>query len=402
MDDGPPVVDEPLGMQRPSAEDLRVVTYNVHFDSPWDAGQGVRFGRQLAAVAPDILNFQEIYDHSVQQTVAFVGDWVPPNQGGSWHGAGNGDCITVSRYPVVGSWPLDGNVAVLLDATSKLGTQILVVNAHLPCCADEEGRQREIDRILSFLRDAKTPGGLLELAEETPFLIAGDLNLVGYAATLQSLLTGDVSDEGTYGPDFPPDWDGSDLGSVFWRQTELRMGYSWRDDGGSFWPGHLDYLIHTDSVLALTGRFVLYTPEMSPESLAAHGLQPTDSQASDHLLGCADFRPDGPGDVADIPTGIRRPDLHMFPNPLVGKGWLSLEMVAAGDVRLEVFDASGRRVAQPAGSGWVSLSKGTWNLRWEARDGAGAALAGGTYFVRARVKEPRGRTEADGKWLVLR
>lgn len=66
------------------------------------------------------------------------------------------------------------------------------------------------------------------------------------------------------------------------------MGYTWRADGSSFWPGQLDYFIYSDSVLELRNNYLLYTPEMSdPQSL---GLAASDSLASDHLVFVVDFR----------------------------------------------------------------------------------------------------------------
>ncbi len=68
------------------------------------------------------------------------------------------------------------------------------------------------------------------------------------------------------------------------------MGYTWRNDNSSFWPGHLDYQIYTDGVLNVRNHFILYTPEMSAGNLNTYGLAVTDSLASDHLLFCADYR----------------------------------------------------------------------------------------------------------------
>jgi hypothetical protein len=295
--DLPPELVIPL--QRTCSADLRITTHNVLSDSPWDGGQESRFGRQLAAVAPDILNFQEIYDHSATQTAELVGRWVPLGPGESWHSAGNADCKTVSRYEIVDSWNVDANLAVLLDTTAVLGHELLIINAHLPCCDNDAGRQEEIDQIMAFIRDAQEPGGVLDLAPNTPILITGDLNLVGLSQQLTSLLTGDIVDEGTFGPDFTPDWDGSELANLIPRQTEKRMAYTWRNDSSSYWPGQLDYVIYADSVLLTGNSFVLYTPEMSPANLSAYGLLSTDSLASDHLLFCVDFRAvdANPGDL---------------------------------------------------------------------------------------------------------
>jgi endonuclease/exonuclease/phosphatase family metal-dependent hydrolase len=255
-------------------------------DSPWDGGEAPRFERLVAAADPDIICFQEIYDHSASQTAALVGSWLS----GTWNAAANTDCKTVTRWPILASWPVGNELATLIDAQATLGGELLVVNAHLPCCSADGARQDAVDKIMAFVRDARTPGGQLDLDPDTPIVITGDLNLVGFARQLETLLTGDIADEGTYGSDFAPDWDGTGLLDVVARQTEKRMGYTWRRDTSSFWPGRLDFIIATDSVAGVGNRFILYTPEMSAGELAANGLLTGDSHASDHLLLAADLR----------------------------------------------------------------------------------------------------------------
>lgn len=281
----------PTPLDRDSTTDLRLATYNVRNDSPWEPGQEPRFGRQIAAVDADIWCFQEIYNHSATATANLVNAWTSPGAGMSWSSADNNDCIVVSRYPIANSWSLSGNLAVLIDTTgSGTGVETLVVNAHLPCCGNESGRQDEVDEILAFLRDAKTPGGAVQLAPDTVIVVTGDLNLVGESSTLESLLTGDIANEGTYGPDAAPDWDDSALTSLVSLQTEKRMAYTWRNDFSSFWPGMLDFIIYSDSTIGVANHYVLYSPEMSPTQLAQAGLIASDSAASDHLLRVADFR----------------------------------------------------------------------------------------------------------------
>ena len=136
-----------------------------------------------------------------------------------------------------------------------------------------------------------------------PVLIAGDLNLVGLARQLETLITGDIADNGWFGPDFLPDPDGSNLHNTVSRLTEQRMGYTWRSDNSWFWPGHLDYMIYSDSNLQRSHDFLLDTREMSLDELEGNDLQEQDSSSSDHLLFCVDFRSvcradlDGNGDV---------------------------------------------------------------------------------------------------------
>lgn len=298
----PPV--EPRSLQRSEPTDLRVTTHNVLRDNISFPPFQEEFRRLYTAADPDILHLQEIYNASATQTRDLIASWL----GGTWHAAKISDCITVSRYPILGSWPIMGNLAVLIDTTPAIGTPMLAINAHLFCCENDAGRQREVDAIIAFIREAYAPGGDLALTRDVPLMITGDLNLVGNARQLETLLTGDIQDEQTFGPDHAPDTDGSPLANIISRQTHKRMGYTWRDDNSSFWPGQLDYLIYSDSTLTKRRDFLLYTPEMPDDALAANGLQRQDSAVSDHLIFTADFAPrcradlndDGILDLADL------------------------------------------------------------------------------------------------------
>ncbi len=305
----PPV---PISLERFDKNDLRLITYNVLTDNPWNPTLAANFGAQITALSPDILAFQEIYNHTPTETVEWVSGWLPE---GPWHGAGHADCITISRFPILESWGISGNHIALIDAT-PLGSPLLVINVHLPCCTNDSGRQAEVDHILQFLRDETSPGGTIP--QNTPVVFTGDTNFVGLAQQLTSILTGDVVNEAVFGPDFAPDWDGTALRPLFSRHTAQRMSYTWRNDASSFWPGHLDYVIYTDSVLEVANNFVLFTPAMSDTTLQRYGLSENDSLASDHLLVCADLRAAGPtqcrahGDCADLDRDDIRDDVCLW------------------------------------------------------------------------------------------
>ncbi len=286
FDQGTPPVDDAIQLAREQAGDLRLATFNVLNDSPWDPGDEPKFERLVTAAHPDIICFQEVGDHSASEAAQLVSSWLP----GNWTAVSTTDCTTVTHLPILGSWDVGNENAALIDATSVLGSEILVINAHLPCCDNDSGRQNAADGIAAFIRDARLPGGPLTLDPDTPIIVTGDMNLVGLAQQLDTLLEGDIVNNGSFGPDFAPDWDGSGLLDVIAQQTEKRMGYTWRNDNSSFWPGRLDFIMASDSVLEVGNRFLLYTPEMSAAELAANGLQSGDSLASDHLLFCADFR----------------------------------------------------------------------------------------------------------------
>ncbi len=339
MDQGAAPTTTALGFAREEATDLRVATHNVLGDGLWGGAEQPRFRRLYQAAAPDIFALQEIYDHTPAQTQALIQTWLP----GTWYSADVNDCQTISRYPIEASWAIDNNLASLLDTTVPLGRKLLLVNAHLPCCANEAQRQQEIDRILRFLRDAMhEPGGVLDVPAGTVIAVTGDLNLVGEGKQLTSLITGDVVDESTYGADFAPDWDGTAMTDLISRQTEKRTSYTWRSDASSFWPGRLDFLIYADSVLETGNHFLVFTEEMSAAALTANGLQLNDSDASDHLLQVRDLRPRGAVEAPTPDAGSL--EFRVLPNPLVSSARLMLSAPVRGQVELELFDVRGRRV----------------------------------------------------------
>ena len=132
-----------------------MITHNVLNDRPFSNQWQDRFFRQWISVRPDILHLQEIYSHSTQETEELIQSCL----GGTWFSAGHNDCKTISRYPIAGSWSIDGNLAVLIDTTASIGTPMLCINAHFPCCANDEGRQEEADAVMAFIREAYQPGG---------------------------------------------------------------------------------------------------------------------------------------------------------------------------------------------------------------------------------------------------
>jgi hypothetical protein len=298
LEAAPPVHDIPL--VREQASDVRLVNWNALNDSPWNSNQGPRFGRIVAAIDPDILHFQEIYNHSDSQTRSLVASWLG-DPTSAWSVAGNNDCKTLSRYPILHSEGIGGNLVSLIDTTAVLGVPLLAFNAHTPCCSDDAGRQDEIDQMLSFLGRVRA-GNHPNIPADAAVQITGDLNLVGFAQQLTSLVTGDIVDESTYGGDVAPDVDGSDLLDPYPLHSERRLGSTWRSDTSSFWPGRLDVSIISDSVLEPGRQVIIDTREMSRTRLTQYGLQASDSTCSDHLPLICDVRPPSkkPGNPADL------------------------------------------------------------------------------------------------------
>jgi hypothetical protein len=139
--------------------------------------------------------------------------------------------------------------------------------------------------------------------------VVGDLNLVQTLNPLNALLTGDVTNEIAFGPDSPPDWDGSNLTDA--HPVHNGAGTTdWTYRSGSFSPSRLDYFLYTDSVAQTANEFVLNTVSMTPAQLAATGLQQNDVLLTsgnnyDHIPVVVDFRFDAapmPGDFNDDGT----------------------------------------------------------------------------------------------------
>ena len=80
---------------------------------------------------------------------------------------------------------------------------------------------------MAFIRDNRAHGWDFELKSNTPIMLIGDMNLVGYAEQLETLLTGKIVNIDQYGPSFRPDWDDTDFTALLPRQTDLAMFYTW-------------------------------------------------------------------------------------------------------------------------------------------------------------------------------
>ena len=277
--------DVAISLERGSAVAVRVVTHNMLWDGMLDPERKVRFERIYKALAPDIINFQECTEEAV--VIDAIEDWLPL-QDGEWQYVAWSDRLTLSRFPIVGDWPatyepLDYRFTVVPVQVSE-DQRLIIFNAHLSFGDQDAGRQVEADSFIAYVRDLTTEGGEVELDTDTPFVLLGDLNLVGDAQQLLTLTTGEIINKATFGESHHPDWDDSNLADLISLQTGNPMAYTWRSDGGGFWPGRLDFFIYTDSVMTVVKSFTLNTLTMSDEELAEYGLDRNDThKASDHL-----------------------------------------------------------------------------------------------------------------------
>ncbi len=332
---------------------LRILSYNVLFDNLFENNLQPYFSRIISSINPDIIGFQEIYDHNASQTAAKVEDYLPSGSGQQWyHSKIQPDIITVSRFPIIASYVIGvnnndtwGNGAFLIELDPTTDTRLLFIVAHTPCCDNNYDRQREIDAIMAFVRDAKDGSGQLSLAPNDPIVIAGDMNLVGDNQQQSTLITGDILNQSSYGPDFNPDWDGTALEDAKPFATNLPMAITWYQENSSFAPGRLDYMVYTGSVLDLKNTYALFTPGLSQTELVEHSLGLNDVLlASDHLPIVSDFDLD-----ITIPTYEIENDriiaMDVFPNPFQLESTLSIQLSQKSEVLIELFDLNGQQVA---------------------------------------------------------
>lgn len=278
-------------LRRSAASDLRILSWNVQRDNLFQPALRDHYRRILQALQPDIIAFQEIYGSNAGRVRELVAELLPGNER-PWHAAKvNPDIVLASRYRIHGQYDIEGNGAFLLDLRPQADRDLLVINAHTPCCDNDRDRQLEIDAIMAFLREARTRGGPIDLAPQTPFILIGDFNLVGDARQLQTLLNGEIVNTSRHGRAFDPDWDGTSLTDLLPRHTTWPFAFTWYSPESVFSPGRLDFIIYADSVLEPVNQFVLFTPAMPADSLHAYGLHAGDtSRASDHLPLGGDFR----------------------------------------------------------------------------------------------------------------
>ncbi|MEZ4649447.1 MAG: FlgD immunoglobulin-like domain containing protein [Candidatus Eisenbacteria bacterium] len=378
-------------LDRESPLHFRFASYNVENDGLFDGGaRAAAFQRIFGAIDPDVWVLCEIWNHDAAETEARVEQFLPSASGESWHALkrdqGN---VIVSRYPILDSWDvLPGSrlTAALLDLRPDFDTDLLVIANHWSCCTADDNRQEQADALVSFLRDARTTGGLLDLADGTPIVAAGDFNLVGWRRQLETLTTGDIVDEGTFGPDSPPDWDGSDFDRAEIRHPDARFVYTWRNDGGSFYPGQLDYIWFAGSVATLHQNLTVETRTMLSSSLAEFGLGAGDTEAaSDHAAIFADFTFDDTSSVEHV-SGDSEPRLAWLtarPNPFWDEADIRFELRTSGEVSVSIYDIAGRTVRRLVES--ETLAAGAHGYHWDGNDADGRPVPAGSYAYEVRI-----------------
>ncbi len=277
-------------IEKAADTDFRFCTYNVLRDNIFESDARGAYTGILQTIDPDVIIFQEIYDHTSSQTLnRLLNVFNALDNSSQWYAEDRGsDNIIISKYPIIYSREVAGNGIFVIN---RNGVEVMIANIHLPCCSRDAEREREIDRILEFIRDSKAGVENFTLKSNSPIIISGDTNFVGNSDQVDAFMQGDIFNNNTYGSDFEIDWDEDGLQEIIAFTTNRNSLYTWQSDFSSFSAGRLDYIFYSDYGLEVLNSFVLDTEALSSEERQEWNLNRNDSKtASDHLPIVADFK----------------------------------------------------------------------------------------------------------------
>lgn len=329
----------PTEINKENENFIRVVAYNTLFNGLNDANRVDNFENILTILEPDIVGFSECGSTSPSYVKTLLDEWLPTGNSDGWYVANDssGDLITASRWQILDSWySLYRQFPVLIDLPENYNTDLLFTNSHLRCCSANYERQEQVDEYVAFMLDAQSSGGSIDLPQNTPFVYAGDLNLVGYAQQLTTLITGDIQNTGSYGQGSLYDWDESEVTDQICVQSDKRMAYTWRDDYSSYPPGRLDFIIFSDAVMVAEKSFTIQTEVMPTSRLQEYGFNQYDTYiASDHFPVVTDFS-------INAAIGIAENELvayNIYPNP--SNEVITVRFINTGNYSVSLYNSQG-------------------------------------------------------------
>ena len=377
-DNTTPVI--PIPLEKIDEVDIRIVSYNTLNEGILDPGRELYFKRIFQALDPDIIALQEHSDwNQIDETIQ---SWFPENV---WHASWTyRDLVILSKFPIINDANLissDRTMCALLNTEQELGKNLLIINSHLSCCANNEDRQQQVDEFLSVWRSwvSENEGPFL-LHEGTPFVHLGDFNFVGYRHQVETIRVGDIQDENQYGSDFFPDWDATSIVDLFSRHTQKRMGYTWQNDNSSYNPGKLDYIFYSDALLDTGRHFILNTRVMDEQILDFYGLELDDTYlASDHLPRVIDIRLAANIDIKGekiIPDSFKI--FNSFPNPFNSSININFILSFPTYTKITIFDIKGNNVNELINE---IKPTGSYNVTWNGMSEKGSLVSTGLYFI---------------------
>jgi endonuclease/exonuclease/phosphatase family metal-dependent hydrolase len=290
---------QPINLLKEDDSDIRIMSLNVKRDQFFEDGSRQATSRILRAVNPDVIAFQEIYDHTAAETELQVATALNVSSSSLYSARVFPDIVLVSKYPIedVGAVSNNGVFKIKIE-----GRDWVIINCHLACCENDEGRNEEVSNILSYIEDLKVGDASVEVAPNSPILILGDMNFVGESAQPNNFITGEQAG---------PDW-GGNMEDAKPRTTGESSTFTWYNPFSSFHPGRLDYVFYSGSVLQLKNNFNVFTPGMDDSFLQDLGLNDDDSTvATDHLAVVVDFA----RDQSSSSNNLVQVEIIVYPNP---------------------------------------------------------------------------------------
>ena len=289
-----------LNTEKEKEDLIRLSAYNVLYNGLDDNERLEQLKNIIKSVNADIYAFSECYETSSETVKNILDEILPISNNQGWYviKKEDDDLITASKFPIIQDWPNESYGIkkmhpCLIDLPDSLFTKdLLVINAHMSCCDNDNDRQEQADDFVNFILDAKSTGGIIDLANETPFVLCGDLNLVGFSQQLQTLTSGEIIDTEAFGIGGGMNWSNNDLRDEICMHVETPFSYTWRDitpSPGSYSYGRLDYIIFSDDVMSSQKSFTIDTKFISQKKLNEMNLDVNDSFGSDHLLTTIDF-----------------------------------------------------------------------------------------------------------------
>lgn len=288
---------------------VRVLSWNVFRQYPTgSAAQNAAFDRVLGAIAPDVICFQELPQATGttdQALIAAVAARLNATVGGSWSinlgiPSASGVAGLNIRNGLASRWPLSQTFDDTVPASETRGvtmglvdlpnatytTDLFAMSIHFKSGGTSDDIARRAvasDAVAAWFGNLRTPGGAITLPANTPFVMAGDTNFnsAGDATGYNALLTGNITDNATYGPDVKGDWDLSDTTDPV---PPSIPAYTFATHDFSS-TSRLDRFVYSDSVAVAAQAFFIDTADMTAGQLATEGFQATDTteeMTSDH------------------------------------------------------------------------------------------------------------------------
>lgn len=302
--------------------DIRIMAYNTQGNFIADPTADPEFNRIITAINPDIISFEEIPSSLSASDIQTRLNTLRPVGGAGWQvylgKLGGTRDVIASRFPLTltrqDTIPVSstrGVTIALVDLpNATYPVDIYVLSLHLKCCgnpggSEDDSRQRSADAIANWLGDARgvarASGNNIVLPPDTPMFAMGDFNLVGGPQPENTIITGDIQDESTFGPDVHGDWDDSTLTDLVHIDPFTGDNFTWQGSS-SFPPSRLDRMFYTDNVVTIVHSFTFNTDTMPAAVRTAIGVQAGDTlpqNSSDHLPIVADLRLVAPCPDAD-------------------------------------------------------------------------------------------------------